>query len=261
MTSSLQRYFNLRVKNLFNNLHDFELSGDEVALHDLRVEMKKLKTIIKFLKGVYPKHKFKKYSLKLGTIFQHAGEIREYQIIFQWLQKNGLSHLIQLYFPEEKLEEMIGSFQQKAPVYKDEIKEVVDHCIKFVHKTNAILPEQYIVDLRSQIDRMSHKDLDINSWHELRKLSKQWIYAINWTTSEEDTKNEHLFPFYNKLQETIGYWHDLQFIKDSLSQKQLFLSADLDIHLEFSKAWDKLNLAIKVREKQVEDMLSRNNAV
>ncbi len=257
MTSSLQRYFNLCLKNLFNNLNDFELLGNEVTLHDFRVEMKKLKAIVKFLKRIYPKQKFKKTSHILGSIFQHAGEIREYQLLLQWLQKHKLTHLIQVYFPEEKMIEMIDKFRQKSSVYKEELKEVVEHCNKFVHKTNSILPEQYLVDLRAQMDKRVHKDLNINEWHELRKIAKQWIYVTNWI-SEEDTKTDPLFPFFNKLQETIGYWHDLQLIKENFSQKQIFLSSDLDVHMDFNMAWHKLDIAIRYREKQVEEMLSRN---
>jgi CHAD domain-containing protein len=257
MASSLQKYFNLCVKNLFNNLNDFELLGNETPLHDFRVEMKKLKAIVKFLKSIYPKQKFKKTSHILGNIFQHAGEIREYQLLLQWLQKYELTHLIEVYFPEEKMIEMIDSFRQKSSVYKDGMKEVVDHCSKFIHKTNAILPEQYLADLKAQMDKKVHKDLNIIEWHELRKLAKQWMYATNWI-SEENTKRDQLFPFYNKLQETIGYWHDLQFIKDNFSQKQIFLSSDLDVHKDFSIAWNKLDLAIRYRERQVEEILSHN---
>lgn len=256
MKSSLQRYFDLCVKNLFNNLNNFELLGNEVTLHDFRVEMKKLKAIVKFLKRIYPKQKFKKTSHILGSIFQHAGEIREYQLIYQWLQKQELTHLIEVYYPEEKMLDMIDSFRQKSSLYKEDLKEVVEHSNKFIHKTNSILLEQFIVDLRAQIDKKVHTNLDITEWHELRKLAKQWIYATYWT-SEEDTKMDPLFPFFNKLQETIGYWHDLQFMKESFSQKQIFLSSNLDVHMDFSAAWNKLDIAIRAREKQVEEMLSR----
>src|SRR5881275_1468372 len=87
MHTPLEKYFAQRVKNLFNHLHDFELVGDEVSLHDLRVEMKKLRAILKFLRTVYPRQKLKRPAHLLRSIFQRAGAIREYQILLQWLQK------------------------------------------------------------------------------------------------------------------------------------------------------------------------------
>src|SRR5437016_14448633 len=103
MQTPLEKYFAQRVKNLFNNLHDFELNGDDVSMHDLRVEMKKLRSIITFLRQVYPKQKVKKAAHILRSIFQQAGEIREYQILEQWLQKNQFTAIEKVYFPPEPL--------------------------------------------------------------------------------------------------------------------------------------------------------------
>jgi CHAD domain-containing protein len=260
MTSPLQRYFALRVKNLFNYLHDFEVGSDEASLHDFRVEMKKLKSIIKFLRSVYPKQKFKKVSHNLGIIFQHAGEIRECQLMLQWLQKNELSNLISAYFPEEMINILISSFHDKTVFYKADLKEVIDSCSKFIHNTNAILPEQYLVDLNAQMDKKLQRHLSESEWHDLRRLIKQWMYATNWVGDDEYAKIDLSFSFYNKLQETIGYWHDLQTIKDNLSQKQIYLSSELDVHKDFNKASDKLTHAIKYRERQIEEMLSNHAA-
>src|SRR3954468_23357296 len=99
MHTPLEKYFSQRTKNLFNHLHDFELADDEVALHDLRVEIKKLRAIIKFLRTVYPEQKLKKPAHALRAIFQNAGEIREMQIIHQWLQKNNFIIIEQTYYP------------------------------------------------------------------------------------------------------------------------------------------------------------------
>ena len=257
MHSLLQRYFSLRTKNLFNHLHDFEITGGEVPLHDFRVELKKLKSIIKFLKTVYPKQKFKKTTHLLGSIFQHAGEIREYQLLQQWLIKHELKHIAVAYFPKTSVTEMIGSFHQQSKTYKSDLKEVIDRCHKFIQTTNTILPEQYVIDLNAQIEKLLHKQLSVNDWHELRKLIKQWMYATNWISAEEEVKTDSAFSFYNKLQESIGQWHDLQVIKETFYQKQIHFSAEIDIQKDLNKAWEKLDHAIRYREKQVTEMIAK----
>jgi len=252
----LEKYFAQRVKNLFNNLHDFELNGDDVSLHDFRVEMKKLRAMVKFLKQVYPGQKIKKAGHTLHNIFQEAGEIREYQLLQQWLQKNQFTTIEKVYFPPEKLTVMVQRFRLDAHSIKKDLKDVIDQVGHFVHSTNEILAEQYFAELNANVAKLCRRKLLTQDWHELRKLIKQRIYAYNWVKHE----NEHddpLFSYYNKLQELIGQWHDADIIKDVLGQKQIYLSQDIDVQKNFAPAWDKITTTLKHREKQVEDMLSK----
>lgn len=256
MQTPLEKYFAQRVKNLFNFLHDFELNGDEVSLHDLRVEMKKLRAIIKFLRNIYPKQKLKKPAHLLRNIFQEAGYIREFQIILQWLQKNEYSVIEKNYYPAEKMLFMTEAFQKNTSHLKDDCKEITETVSGFVHGTNEILAEQYFVDLNAQVEKLCRRNLPQTEWHELRKLIKQRIYAYNWVQHATENDDPH-FAYYHKLQEAIGLWHDLEFIKESLSQKQVYLSQDIEVQKDFNLAWDKLSSSLKYREKHIEEMLAR----
>jgi CHAD domain-containing protein len=256
MQTPLEKYFALRVKNLFNHLHDFELNGDEVSLHDLRVEMKKLRAIIKFLHNIYPKQKLKKPSNLLRNIFQDAGYVREAQILDAWLQKYQYNTITQIYYPREKLVHMIDEFRKKTEQLKGDCKEVIESVSNYVHSTNEILAEQYFVSLNASVEKLCRKNLPQTEWHELRKLIKQRIYAYNWVQHHEE-KEDSNFSYYHKLQETIGLWHDLEIIKDSLSQKQVYLSQDIEVQKDFNLAWDKLTGTLKQREKMVEELLAR----
>lgn len=252
----LEKYFAQRVKNLFNNLHDFELKGDDVSMHDFRVEMKKLRAMVKFFKQVYPKQKIKKAAHTLHAIFQEAGEIREFQILEQWLQKNQLKAIEKVYFPPERLKVMIQAFRLNAQSIKDDLKDVIDQVGHFVHNTNEILAEQYYAELNARVAKLCRRKLNLQDWHELRKLIKQRIYAYNWVKHSHEN-DDPLFPYYNKLQELIGQWHDADIIKDVFSQKQIYLSQDIDVQKDFATAWDKIVATLKQKEKQVEDMLAR----
>ncbi len=259
MQTPLEKYFAQRVKNLFNNLHDFELNGDDVSLHDLRVEMKKLRSMVKFFKQVYPKQKVKKPAHILHAIFQQAGEIREYQILQQWLQKNQFASIEKSYFPPERLEVMIQRFRLNSNANKNDLKEIIEQVGHFVHSTNEILPEQYYAELNAKVAKLCRRKLVTQDWHELRKLIKQRIYAYNWVKHEAEN-DDPLFSYYNKLQELIGQWHDADIIKDVFSQKQIYLSQDIDVQKDFSPAWDKIMATLKQKEKQVEEMLSKQHA-
>jgi CHAD domain-containing protein len=256
MHTPLEKYFAQREKNLFNHLHDFETMGDEVSLHDLRVEMKKLRAIIKFLRNIYSKSRIKKPAHILRAIFQQAGEIREYQIISQWLQKNNFTIIEQTYFPTEELKQMIREFQKETEHLKNRLNDIIETIAPFIENTNEILAEQYFIDINAQLEQLCRKDLPQTEWHELRKFIKQRIYAYNWVTRNIESEDSN-FSYYQKLQEMIGLWHDLIIIKDTFSHKQVYLSSDIEVQKDFMLAWDKLTTSLKQREKQIEDMLSK----
>lgn len=259
MSTPLEKYFHQRTHNLFNQLHNFELNSDDISLHDLRVEMKKLKAIIKFLRSVYSKQKFKKPVHLLRAVFREAGEIRELQLIHQWLQRNSFAAIKKMYYPDENLQEMITEFLANAHAYKNDFKEIIETITPYVENTNIILAEQYYADLNAQLETQCRKDLPISEWHELRKLIKLRIYAYNWIEHENEN-DDPLFSYLNKLQENIGLWHDLEIIKDSFSQHQIYLSQDLEVQKDFSAAWEKLNASLRYRERHIKDMLIKQEA-
>ncbi|RFM26298.1 CHAD domain-containing protein [Deminuibacter soli] len=256
----LQKYFAQRVKNVFNHLHDFDLNGDDTSLHDFRVEMKKLRAVVKFLQQVYPKQKLKRPAHLLRAVFQEAGEIREYQLLQQWLEKHRLKAIQEHYFPALRLEQMMMAFRLRSDHYQADFKEIIEHSAPFVASTNEILAEQYFVDLNAHLQEMTNGDLPATEWHELRKRIKQWLYAINWIRPEEAAEKEPSLSYYNKLQEQIGQWHDLEMIRDSFAQKQIYLSQDIDVQKDFNIAAEKLNHSMRYRERQIEEMLSRQAA-
>ncbi|MGI8951713.1 MAG: CHAD domain-containing protein [Chitinophagaceae bacterium] len=255
MQTALQKYLAHCTKNLFDYLHDFDSDKDAASLHDLRVEIKKLRAIIKFLQQIYPKQKLRKASHNLRSVFQASGEIREYQLLQQWLSKYEFNAIEQTYFPSDKLKQIMQQFQKRLKGYKNNLEKVINKVEDFVGKTKEIFAEQYFTELNADLEQLCKKDLPATGWHELRKLIKQRIYAYNWIT-HKDSNDDKSFSYYNKLQEQIGQWHDLEIIKDAFSQKQIFLSQNLEVHKDFSKAWEKLTAQLKQKEKQIEESLS-----
>ena len=256
MQNPLQKYFAQRVKNLFNDLHDFDLNGDDKSLHDFRVEIKKLRAINKFLIQIYPKQKLKRPAHLLRLVFEAAGEIREYQILQQWLQKHDLKVIEKTYFPPEKLQQLLESFRADSEKFNSDLTDIVEHITDFVQSTNEILAEQYYVELNAQVEKLCRKNVGTSEWHQLRKLIKQRIYAYNWL-SHDDVNDDPAFAYYNKLQEQIGQWHDLEIIKDVFAEKHIYLSQDIEVQKDFNLAWEKLTASLKYRERNVEEMIAK----
>ncbi len=261
MSNPLPPYFSQRVKNLFNHLHDFERNGDDISVHDLRVEMKKIRAILNFLRTIYPSHKLKKASQKIRSIFQESGEIREYQLLQQWLVKNKFSSFDKNYFPKLLLGRLVNDFRAKTSDNKQVLKEVTDDIEKYIQVTNPLLAEQYAVDLYVRITNITGEQPAKTDWHELRKLIKQWMYAVNRLGNEEVLRAEPDLSYYDKLQEAIGNWHDAEVIFDSLYQKQIYLSNVIEVQKDFARASTKIKQSIKYRERQVGEILARKEVL
>lgn len=257
MSNPFQIYFFQREKNLFKNLHDFELKSDEVSLHDLRVELKKMSAIISFLRTVYPKRNLKKTSQKIKTIFHETGEIREYQLLQQWLIKNKLLLIDQQYLPQYTLKNLTDDFHQHANVTRQILKELINETGKYVKITHQRLATKFAAQLHIQLTTITSKQLVKDEWHTLRKLIKLWMYAQNWIRNDAKTNVESGLLYYDKLQEAIGYWHDTEVMKETLFRKQIYLSKDLEVQKDFAKACTKLNRSIRYREKKVGQLLIR----
>ena len=223
--------------------------------------MKKVRAVIKFLRTIYPKQKLKKAAQKLKAIFQEAGEIREYQLLQQWISKNALNSFDHTYLPKNKLQELSDDFRKRAAHTKQVLKEHVEEVGKYVAATNQLLAEQYVVALHAQIEKIINSQSGTMEWHELRKLIKQWMYAVNWIETGNDTKADTDISYYDKLQEGIGRWHDAEVIKDTLYQKQIYLSQDIEVQKDFTKASNKINQSIRYRQKQVAEILVKTPAV
>lgn len=251
--SSFAQYYHQRIKQVFNHLLEFDLSSSENSLHDFRVEIKKLRSVLKFLRTIYPKQKLKKASRQLNNIFQQAGEIREYQLLLQWFQKQELEIFKNQLFPNEYLESLLSKFHDQNHSFKQDLKDLNDQISDYVIATNEILAIHYASDLFLQMDHLIRNNCPSSEWHELRKIIKQWMYAINWVEQKQETD----LSYYQKLQECIGYWHDTQVIKDTLMQKKIFLSPDVELQMAFTLANDKLNQSLRYREKQIHDLLNK----
>jgi CHAD domain-containing protein len=257
MSDRIERYYSQRVKNLFNHIHDFEVDISESSLHDFRVELKKIKAVFKFLKFVYGKQEIKKITHLLDLIFQEAGYIREQQLMQSWIKENTLSEIEKKYFPEKLLKSTITSFHDKFSEYKKKLDELLKQYNKLIEKTNQIVADQYVMKLKHSIEKKLYKKKSEAEWHELRKIIKQWLYASNWVTERDSSEISQLYPYYNKLQEAIGVWHDKITIRESLLTMQAHLSKELPIQKDYAIALKKINASIKYTSKEVEQLLNK----
>lgn len=257
MPYRFEKYFQERRQHLFDHLDDYESISDERSLHRLRVGMKQSKALFKFLRKQYKKHKLKEASNALKVIFRAAGEIREYQLILKWLRDNEYRFIEEAHFNEQELKKLKEYFHSCLPGYKKDIKDIFAKAEKYAEETNEKIAAKYVAGLYVKLEKMRMKDLPVKEWHELRKLIKQWIYSIDWIKKKQAGKYEKVLEYYENLQRVIGDWHDIEIVKETLTEKQVYLSRSEQVHKDFALAWEKLIRLSEEKQQQIEEMLQR----
>lgn len=257
MSKNWQPYFSQRVKNLFSSLQHWSDDSDPTSLHDLRVEIKKLMAVFRFLRKEYPDLKLNKEKNAVKRIFQELGQLREYHLLEEWLAHQHLDLIQNTCFPHKDVKALSKELVKKANRFSKSLKQGCEKIEPFVSEIHDDSIAQYMKGLFIEIKKMCSKDMAIEEWHPLRKKIKQYIYASNWLPAKANPKNEKMLDGFHTLEEAIGEWHDMERIRETLMQRQLYLSKDLSLQLCFTQASDQLKRSIQYRKRKITLLLSQ----
>ena len=200
-------------KSLIDHLQAYQEESHPETLHKIRVDIKKIKSILQLTNEVVKGFKAHKNFIPFRTLFRRAGEIREPEII------NGLLLRYNIPRAHDKLiaingKELIIRFLNDVPFFismvnekwkrlKADFKGVKKKDIRsYLKKVNKII--------RSKL--LSKSALDII--HKIRKSMKEFIYL-----SELDSRSKKkLKKFYVSVAERIGELHDHQVLLDIMNK-------------------------------------------
>jgi len=258
MRSKLERYYTQRINNILQHLQTFEKSVSEEGLHEFRVELKKLRAILRFLRSEYGKKDIKKTKIAVDLIFQEAGSLREQQLLLAWLGKNKLCRLQKSCAAEHSVPEISKALQKVLHVIRKKLAKRLAKSQPLVKKTAQTVTDVYTAKLKHRIEETLRKIPTEPEWHTLRKLIKQWLYAVNWTTTNKSTSLSHLYIYSNQLQEAIGNWHDAINMHITLLSMKFHLPKDVNIQKEHATALRKILVTIQCMDREVEKLLQHS---
>lgn len=258
MRSKLERYYSQRIHNILQQLQTFEKSVSEEDLHTFRVELKKLRAILKFLKTEYGKSAIKKTQTAVDLIFTEAGTLREQQLLLAWLGKNRLRRLQQSCAAEHPVPEISKALQKVLHAIRKKLAARFAKSQPLVEKIPQSVTDLYTATLKHRIENTLRKIPAEPEWHALRKRIKQWLYAVNWTTTHQSTSLSHLCTYSNQLQEAIGNWHDAINMHITLLSMKFHLPKDANIQKEHASALRKILVTIQRSAREVEKLLQHS---
>jgi CHAD domain-containing protein len=202
-----QDYFTELIKT-FNECHQNLLQKTtEEDIHKLRTTLKKLKTFSILLDGLLFIEK--DFPIELSNLFKLLGQMRDVQIqqnILQEYEDGYKSYLLYMYESKLKNFKIKDDFTYEIQYLTDKLNQVEDYHID----------EQFINNIKNRIKkcygevRNMYKIVSPLNLHEMRIKLKRIHYTLFMLGEFNDIEK------IDKIQETIGLWHDHEVTIESI---------------------------------------------
>ncbi len=244
---TIENYSKARIKDL-NELLSISLSKNSYdTLHQIRIEIKKLHAISRFLEYCNIQFLNKKTTTILELIFSTTGKIRELQVALQLIKK---------LFPEMKTHESVGILKKRLEKYLDNFTKksrkygkIKDNSIAKEIKINKLKLMTYINLLQDSQRLISNGTKERPSMiHKIRVNLKDISYLYKLLQIEYANEKNLQFVL------NLGEWHDL------VSLRKLILK--ILAKNEFNELnTSQLILVIQKINRRINDKLEQLNRI
>ena len=237
------QFFKTSYKDFEDYLKRVKRTSDQENIHQLRVALKKLKTILHI---VDPENKILKTSEKkrIRRLFKVAGIIREAQVNMELVQhiddrtmKVYHSFLNeQIHYGAKALQQFTSDKEAEDFFSKNTLKKISKET---KHFTESHQLDKFRTQVYNRIERYGHYAGD-KILHEIRKEIKHLLFITKFDHID-DSKKEYI----NNLADQLGIWHDqavLLYSLESFSAKEPLIFK----HLESIKYWNRIR-AVRMR--------------
>jgi len=241
---SIKKYTKKRFENL-NQLLLKPIPKNSIdTFHQIRIEIKKLNAVSRFLEYSNIQFLHKKTRSKLELIFSDSGKIRELQMGIQFINKS---------FPEMKTNEYVGVLKKRLVKYqanfnkkfsKDE--EIDNNSITKGIKIDELMLTNYIALLQKSKHQIVKGPKALPSIiHKIRVNLKDAAYLSKWLPSEIPNEKDINFIL------DLGEWHDLVSLR-KLLLKTLIKKEFNEVNTNQLKlVIQKINRSIGIKLKQL----------
>lgn len=204
-----KKYLSKKEKKWLLQLHLFSESGDPEAIHQLRLNVKKVKAFVQMMKACSDKRIAKDLG-PLKKMFRQAGKIRDAGNSLKLLGEfQGLS--VKYGEQQERLgREAASVFKERTEGYRKKGKKAVRRLQADLHAVRSRCIKDWYASRLIKISVLLTASGDL--LHEARKRIKEILYVQGLLpkalVGEIGLDKEYL----DKLQDAIGNWHDMSVI-------------------------------------------------
>jgi len=203
-------------------LKAFLETGDQEDLHKFRVQIKKLRAMLLLFENTSKENGLLKNFKPVRKIFKHAGSIRDAHINLQLSERYKLKNEIFETSQQKIIEEGTTEFQSRGGEFLKDIKNAHNKLKKQLPKVDDSRVAAYYKNQLEQIATNFTVSGFTEDMHTNRKLIKILVYNHKLAGHALNGKIAFNVSYLDKLQETIGKWHD------NLLAEQLFSLPELN---------------------------------
>lgn len=170
----------LTVSNL---IYSYETKQDEETLHDIRVSIRKIRSIISLADDFFDIKVDNSLKKKLKSIFDKSSEVRDIDTFLLFLKKEGKKKVYRkLYNKKElllhELKASLHTFVCNKDI-KDSLKKISSKLTKNKKEgINEFLNEDFRAIFFEYADIIKMENLDLDHLHEMRKRCKKTRYRL-----------------------------------------------------------------------------------
>ncbi len=250
-------------------------SADEYSIHELRVEIKKIRAFLELIKGITPYFDLRKAYQPIKKLFKAAAPIRDAQVLQtmtrEYISEVGLDVNLSEYFNLLKQKEMAGKreffkFCKKFNLsvlrknwsavesalasiakYGDSLKSDQDKISQYL--------KDYLKTLFDLLDSFRNKSvLEEKYFHDIRILCKKSRYTMEILSNLFPPESFELMNKNLKLiHQPLGHWHDTDSAITLLNQ----VLADKTIKPLFSESsYNDTLQSFQVRKQHFNDLFA-----
>lgn len=198
----------------------------EENVHDLRVALRRCRTMADALRDVYPDPGWRKIRKNTGDLFHMLGELRDTQVKRGWVKKLGAPndpvrrHMLRVLTGEERAHRKDASaalvkFDRKA--WKRLGRKLAGKA-RFFPLGSVVFQRQALDRLNQAVElhQKARKRPSAAAWHRLRIGIKQFRYIVeNFLPDRYEVWAEDM----KKLQDLLGELHDLDVLRNDIRRQ------------------------------------------
>lgn len=235
----LNEYYATRVSDITEHFITASKDGNENAVHEMRVGIKKLRAFSDLIKELDPKYDLKKAFAPIRKLFKSAAGIRDAQVIQtlvrEHISKTCLNVNISEYFNLLKQNEMTAKkgffrFCKKSDpaVFFNKNRNLINKRLSSIGETKIEeSSRKYLKNLLDILNELKMKsNFEEKDFHDIRILCKKARYTLEilaacYSQEDFDMLNNSL----RSVHQALGQWHDtdvaISFMNETLSDQSL----------------------------------------
>ena len=196
---TLRRYTEKRFKRLKSLLKSFSEEKAKESLHKIRIEIKRIKTLLRLIHFNNNKFNDHKHYIPLRDIFRASGKIRD-----AGLRKELLEQYTQIHTPFFRSSgKALMQFIDKSRGYINVVNRKKKITLKEIANVKSRTYTLYCLKKNEELSTSISEGIKQKNLHGLRKLVKEITYLATVIK-----KKNKIDPFLTRSSELIGNWHD-----------------------------------------------------